>query len=125
MEKFLRMFLFLAVSFGSRGLVETAFSQQHVERWINHEISNLMHDYQWLHQNPELSFQETETARFLADALRQSGFHVVDGIGGHGVVGLLQNGFESILHGDKGSTPIGGSFGETWERMRSWFQGQF
>lgn len=92
MEKFLRMFLFLAVSFGSRGLVETAFSQQHVERWINHEISNLMHDYQWLHQNPELSFQETETARFLADALRQSGFHVVDEIGGHGVVGLLQNG---------------------------------
>ena len=92
MKMFLRMFLFFAASFGLRGLVETAFSQQHVEEWINHEISNLMHDYQWLHQNPELSFQETETARFLADALRQSGFHVVDEIGGHGVVGLLQNG---------------------------------
>ncbi len=48
--------------------------------------------YQDLHQHPELSLQETNTAKKLASALRKAGFQVTEGVGGTGVVGLLKNG---------------------------------
>jgi amidohydrolase len=44
----------------------------------------------WLHARPELGFQETETARFVAEKLRGFGIETVAGIGGTGVVGTLQ-----------------------------------
>src|SRR3954454_5637159 len=48
--------------------------------------------YRQLHQKPELSFHETQTAEAMAAALRQAGFEVTTGIGGTGVVGILRNG---------------------------------
>ncbi|MDB4883407.1 MAG: amidohydrolase [Gemmatimonadetes bacterium] len=45
-----------------------------------------------LHQHPELSFHETETAAKLANELRQLGYDVTTGIGRTGVVALLKNG---------------------------------
>ena len=48
--------------------------------------------YQHLHANPEISFQEKETAKVLAAELEKIGFEVSTGIGGHGVVGVLKNG---------------------------------
>ena len=42
-----------------------------------------------LHANPELSFAETETARFVADELDSLGIETVRGVGGNGVVGLI------------------------------------
>ncbi len=47
-----------------------------------------------LHENPELSYQEHETAAFVAEKLRSFGIEVTTGIGGTGVVGVVQ--------GDKG-----------------------
>lgn len=48
---------------------------------------------QHIHANPELGFQEHETARFVADKLRSFGFDEVhEGIGGTGVVGVIRNG---------------------------------
>jgi amidohydrolase len=43
-----------------------------------------------LHQHPELSGQEERTAGIVADHLRELGFEVRTGVGGHGVVGLLR-----------------------------------
>ena len=40
-------------------------------------------------------------------------------------VGLLLYGYENLTRRDRRSTPIGGSMGEVWERMKSWFQGHF
>ena len=40
-------------------------------------------------------------------------------------VGLLLYGYEELSRRDRRSTPIGGNFGEVWERMKSWFQGHF
>lgn len=45
-----------------------------------------------IHANPELGFQEFETARFVADKLRSFGLDVQEGIGGTGVVGTLRAG---------------------------------
>ncbi len=42
-----------------------------------------------LHANPELSYQEHQTANFVADKLRSFGIEVSEGIGGTGVVGVL------------------------------------
>ncbi len=44
------------------------------------------------HRNPELSFLEHATAARLAEELRDAGFTVSEGVGGTGVVALLENG---------------------------------
>lgn len=48
--------------------------------------------YQDLHRHPELSGNEERTAGIAAAALRNAGFEVTTGVGGHGVVGVLRNG---------------------------------
>ena len=48
--------------------------------------------YQELHRDPELSGEEEITAARFARRLRDCGFAVTTGIGGHGVAGLLRNG---------------------------------
>jgi len=48
--------------------------------------------YLHLHQNPELSFQETETATLIASELRDLGFAVTEGVGQTGLFGVLENG---------------------------------
>ena len=44
------------------------------------------------HRNPELSLKETKTAARLAKELRDAGFQVREGVGGTGVVAILDNG---------------------------------
>ncbi|MFI2412099.1 M20 family metallopeptidase [Streptomyces sp. NPDC018947] len=48
--------------------------------------------YKDLHQHPELGLREDRTAKKAADALRESGFEVTEGVGGTGVIGVLANG---------------------------------
>jgi hippurate hydrolase len=62
------------------------------EDWIDAEYPKLLELYHWLHQNPELSFQEKETAAKLAELWRADGYEVTTKVGGHGIVGLLKNG---------------------------------
>jgi len=45
-----------------------------------------------LHQNPELSSHETQTAAKLASHLRAAGYEVTEHVGGTGVVAILKNG---------------------------------
>lgn len=44
------------------------------------------------HQNPELSLVEFRTAERMAKELREAGFGVTEGVGGTGVVAMLENG---------------------------------
>jgi len=46
----------------------------------------------WLHQNPELSHMEHKTSARLASELESFGYDVHTGIGGTGIVALLENG---------------------------------
>jgi amidohydrolase len=50
---------------------------------------------QHLHAHPELSYQEHETASFVAEQLRSFGIEVTAGVGGTGVVGVLHGSRES------------------------------
>ena len=43
-----------------------------------------------LHQHPELSFQEKETAEYIARFLESEGFEIEKGIGGYGIVAVLK-----------------------------------
>lgn len=63
-----------------------------IDRVIEREAPTLDALYRHLHAHPELSLQEKETARRIATELREAGFQVTTGVGGHGVVAVLRNG---------------------------------
>ena len=60
------------------------------------EVENVYPDahalYLDMHQNPELSSHETQTAAKLAGRLRALGYEVTEHVGGTGVVAILKNG---------------------------------
>src|SRR6188474_612328 len=45
-----------------------------------------------IHENPELSYQETRTAALAAEHLKKLGYEVTTGVGITGVVGVLKGG---------------------------------
>jgi len=75
-------------------------------------ITNLLPElervYTDIHAHPELSMQETRTARIAADHLRGRGYEVTDGLGETGVVGLLRNGDGPtvMLRADMDALPV-------------------
>ncbi len=62
----------------------------------------------YLHQNPELSLQETETAKRMARELKDLGFEVTENFGGNNVVGIYKNGEGPVimLRTDMDALPI-------------------
>lgn len=65
--------------------------------------------FRHLHQHPELAFEETESAAYIAGLLRQWGYEVTEGIGGTGVVARMQlgDGTNSIgLRADTDALPV-------------------
>lgn len=65
--------------------------------------------YRDLHQNPELSLQETRSAGVLAQRLRAAAFdEVAEQVGGTGVVGVLRNGDGPVvmLRADFDALPV-------------------
>ena len=64
--------------------------------------------YTDLHAHPELSMQETRTARLAAERLRGAGYEVADGIGQTGVVGVLRRGEGPtvMLRADMDALPV-------------------
>ena len=62
---------------------------QSIQADYKQRLGDLFVDF---HRNPELSTAEVRTANKLAAELRGSGFEVSEGIGGTGIVALLENG---------------------------------
>jgi amidohydrolase len=61
-------------------------------------VYSAAHDlYIDIHQNPELSSHETQTAAKLAARLRSLGYEVTEGVGGTGIVAILKNGAGPIV----------------------------
>lgn len=75
----------------------------------HHDLSFYESLYKDLHQHPELSLQEKQTASKIAQQLRSfEGVKVYTGIGGHGVVGVLENGPGKtvMLRADTDALPV-------------------
>lgn len=79
---------------------------------LQSQIQGLLPDleriYADIHAHPELSMQETRTARIAADRLRGAGYEVTEGVGQTGVVGLLRNGDGPtvMLRADMDALPV-------------------
>jgi amidohydrolase len=80
--------LFLFFSLSVWGYAQTAASSKEVDA-VYPAAHALYID---LHQSPELSSHETQTASKLAVRLRERGYTVTEGVGGTGVVAILNNG---------------------------------
>jgi hippurate hydrolase len=79
-----------------------------LESRIHDLLPELERVYTDIHAHPELSMQETRTARLAADHLRAAGYEVTDGVGHTGVVGLLRNGDGPtvMLRADMDALPV-------------------
>ena len=60
--------------------------------WLGAQLDDLVTLYTHLHTHPELSHQEVETSKRIAEELKKAGAEVTTGVGKLGVVGLLKNG---------------------------------
>jgi amidohydrolase len=80
--------LFLLAALAASGFAQTAPTAQQVDS-VFPEAHALYVD---LHQNPELSSHEKQTAAKLASALRSLGYDVTEHVGGTGIVAILKNG---------------------------------
>jgi hippurate hydrolase len=64
--------------------------------------------FEHFHRNPELSTLEHQTAAKMADELRAAGYTVTEGVGGTGVVAILENGAgpRVMMRADMDGLPI-------------------
>src|SRR5580698_4999491 len=82
----LRNLLLLAVSGGS------VWAQAPSSKEVDTVYPDAHALYLDIHQNPELSSHETQTAAKLAGRLRGLGYEVTEHVGGTGIVAVLKNG---------------------------------
>ncbi|MCC5943757.1 MAG: amidohydrolase, partial [Bernardetiaceae bacterium] len=77
-----------------------AFIQERYPQWEKR--------YKDLHQNPELSLQEKETAAFVANQMRSWGYEVQENFGEYGVVAIMRNGEGKtlLLRTDMDALPV-------------------
>lgn len=79
-----------------------------VDAWLADKLPDVLDTYRHLHANPELSLEESNTAALLAESLRKAGYRVLQGLGGHGVIGVLENGAGPtlLIRGDMDGLPV-------------------
>ncbi len=91
----MRMKLLAAVLMAS-AMTGAAFAQD-LRQSIRQDMPSLLEIYRDLHAHPELSLQETRSAARMADEARRLGFTVTNGVGGTGVVAVMENGPGPVL----------------------------
>ena len=91
MRQFTMALCLLALALAGTSLAQSA-KYQPSEQDVNAIYAPLEALYIDLHEHPELSFHETQTAAKMADGLRKLGFEVTTNVGGTGVVGVMKNG---------------------------------
>ena len=73
-------------------LIGPAFAQAPASKEVESVYPDAHALYLDLHQNPELSSHEAQTAAKLADHLRSLGYDVTEHVGGTGIVAIMKNG---------------------------------
>lgn len=68
-----------------------------IKTLLEREYASLEALYKHFHANPELSMEEVQTAKRLAEELRKAGCEVTEKVGDTGVVGILRNGKGPVI----------------------------
>lgn len=99
------MFLVLVTMTASPACAQSSTA---IESHVKSSLADLVTFYKDLHANPELSLHEQKSAGKIAKRLRSAGFNVTEGVGGHGVVGILKNGDGPtvLVRGDMDALPV-------------------
>lgn len=88
----------------------SAFAQltNKIEKEAKQQTAYALELCKYLHENPELSFQEFETSKRMVEELAEIGFEVTENVGGNNVVGVLKNGEGPVvmLRTDMDALPI-------------------
>ncbi|ULG71805.1 amidohydrolase [Macrococcus brunensis] len=80
-----------------------------INQVVENQLSALVEQRRYLHQHPELSFQETETYQYILKHLQKlSHFHIRENVGGNGIVAEIKgNGDRTIaFRADFDALPI-------------------
>ena len=66
---------------------------EHLHDTIDEMMPGVIADRRWLHQHPELGYEEHKTAAFITNRLQAMGVEDIrTGIGGTGITGLIHGG---------------------------------
>lgn len=85
--------IYMGVVISALMLASTSSSASEIADAIAQDYDRYLADlWDHFHRNPELSLVEFETAKRMAAELRGAGFEVTEGVGGTGVVAILENG---------------------------------
>lgn len=82
---------------------------QTLQASLQQQFETVVANRRYLHQHPELSFQETNTASFVAEQLKLYGIEVTTNVGENGVIGIIrgaQQGKTIALRADFDALPI-------------------
>ena len=81
---------------------------QIVSQYLDGQMPDLLAAYKHFHANPELSLQELKTSARIAKVLKEAGYEVTSGVGGTGVVAVLENGAGPtiLIRGDMDALPV-------------------
>lgn len=78
-------------------LAATPLRADPLDQAVKADMPSLTAIYRDLHMNPELSFKETRSAAIMAAEAKKAGFVVTSGVGGTGVVAVMENGPGPVL----------------------------
>jgi amidohydrolase len=81
-----------------------ATAQSNLDSRIDANLPGLLETYKHLHENPELSTQEKETAAFVAAELKKLGYAVTDHFGQYTTVDAVSYGVVAVLRNGGGPT---------------------
>ncbi len=92
-----------------------------LDAWIEKSFPGYLDFYFELHQNPEVSFEEKETAALLAQRWSKAGYEVTQNVGGYGVVAVLKNGSGPtlMLRTDLDALPVSEQTGLTYASKKT------
>lgn len=83
---------------------------QKVKDLSNNYFDEVVKHRRHLHANPELSFEEIDTAKYVQSVLKENGVRFKADVAGHGVVGIIEGNNPSkktiALRGDMDALPI-------------------
>lgn len=70
--------------------MEKRETKQKINDWSDHFIGDIIQDFRYLHQHPELSFHEENTAAYITDQLSSMHIPFRDKIGGFGILARIE-----------------------------------